>query len=207
MSPAGGDLPRVEAHSREQLRDLMRKTPHGRLSNVWQHGLDTFSAYERLVALCNSGTFEDSTPEWLKEFGGRLAQRQPPLKTMREYLIFHDCGKPFCIQSAPGGGGYQFPGHAQRSSEVWEQLEGSPDAVFLMARDMVVHTMSAEDVPEFSREPLAPALLFAAVAELEANADMIFGGKGTPSYKSKLKQVNRRAQALCKLWWPSSQSR
>lgn len=62
---------------------------------------------------------------------------------------------------------------------------------------MMVHTMKADDIPEFAKSREAVSLLLTALAEVHANAEL-FGGIDTISFKIKWKHVDKRGTALMK---------
>jgi len=113
-----------------------------------------------------------------------------------KYTIFHDCGKPNC-RIIDKEGKHHFPNHAQISSFVWMSLfEDEMEIADLIARDMEIHTMSADNVPKFCRDPkTARMLTVVGLAELHSNAGM-FGGIESTSFKIKYKQWNRRAKQV-----------
>jgi hypothetical protein len=67
-----------------------------------------------------------------------------------------------------------------------------------MANDMLLHSGSAEECEVLRNHRLAPALMFASLAEIHSNAEM-FGGPDTPSFKAKAKQLERRTAQLLKV--------
>jgi len=113
-----------------------------------------------------------------------------------KYTIFHDCGKPNC-RIVDKDGKHHFPNHAQISSFVWMSLfEDEMEIADLIARDMEIHTMTAEDVPKFCKDiDKAKMLATVGLAELHSNAGM-FGGIESTSFKIKYKQWLRRAKRI-----------
>lgn len=122
-----------------------------------------------------------------------------PLSVIENYLRMHDCGKAFCMTLGDNGKPH-YPDHAQVSARVWLKAGGLAIVAELMAKDMLVHTISAADCESFAADPLAPVLLIAALAEIHANAVPIFGGFDSDSFKIKFKQIERRGSALLKRW-------
>ncbi len=108
-----------------------------------------------------------------------------------EYQIFHDCGKPFCLEIGEDGK-RRYPGHAEKSAEIWMALEdrgnNAETIADLMRHDMDFHTMRGEEISELWNCYLAPTLYFTAWAELYANAQM-FGGFDSDSFKIKRKRL------------------
>jgi len=115
---------------------------------------------------------------------------------MSNYLRYHDCGKPIC-RSQDETGRQHFPNHAEVSAKLWQGLGGHPDEAWLMSNDMLLHIGSAADCDVLKGHRLAPALIFASLAEVHSNAEM-FGGMDTDSFKAKAKQLERRASQLVK---------
>jgi hypothetical protein len=80
--------------------------------SVLDHGRDVFARYLDLVS--PEPRLRWRMPGWV----GKLVPLQLPLETMGTYLIYHDCGKPFC-RAVDGEGRQHFPNHAQVSYETW----------------------------------------------------------------------------------------
>jgi hypothetical protein len=92
-----------------------------------------------------------------------------------------------------------FPNHAEVSAQVWKEATNSlfPVIENLIRMDMKVHTMCADDIPEFCKNREAVSLLYSALAEIHANAEL-FGGIESISFKIKYKQVEKRGAAILK---------
>lgn len=175
----------------------MRDCMQFRTQNVLEHGDAVWAAYQLLLDFAMQEQFPDGWRQpkwWSADVGRRLAGLQPGEVLMANYLRYHDCGKPQC-RVVDDEGRAHFPEHARHSAALWQSLGGHPDEVWLMANDMLLHTGSAEDCEPLKGHRLAPALLFAALAELHANAPM-FGGVETVSFKAKAKHLERRSAQL-----------
>ena len=170
-----------------------------RTQNVLQHGEAVLAKYHDLLAHAITGKLPEGWRQpkwWTPETAQHLAAAQPPAEIMANYLTYHDCGKSLC-RTVDEEGRQHFPDHAAVSARVWQQLGGHPDEVWLMERDMMLHSGSADECEVLRGHRLAPALMFAALAEIHANAEM-FGGPETPSFKAKAKQLERRTTQLLK---------
>jgi hypothetical protein len=188
----------------------MRLTPQGS-GSVLTHCTKTAEMAQLFLRRAWQGpTLEDCeafgwVPDWLSATPGWGGFKNLDVGTLLRYLSWHDCGKPFCL-SVDETGKTHFKDHAERSASIWELVGGSEIEQELMRLDMHLHTMSAEDVPDFAKNPLSRMLLVAAIAALEANkAD--FGGTDSASFKIKTKKLLRRARALLHAWGspPNSQ--
>lgn len=163
------------------------------------HGEAVWRAYRTLLGAALEGRFPQGwrKPKWWSEQAGPdLAARQPELSLMWRYLRYHDCGKPR-VHSVDELGRAHFPEHARASAALWRELGGGEQEAWLMEHDMLLHAGSSEECQALAGHHLAPALLFASLAELHANAQM-FGGTQTDNFKAKAKRLERRSADLLK---------
>jgi hypothetical protein len=182
------------------LNRAMKATPQGSVS-VWKHCMQTRIAANKLTMVRNGYLARTAAPAWVPEWfftAPKLELTRDGRATLWRYLEHHDCGKPFVVIEDETGRSH-FPGHADKSAEIWRLVGGSAVEARLMARDMELHTMSADAVPTFAADPDAPLLLVAALGSLWANA-ADFGGVASSSFKMKLKHLDRRGRAICKVW-------
>lgn len=133
----------------------------------------------------------------MQEHADIILSGQMPIELMQEYLVWHDCGKPFIMETDEQGR-HHFPNHSTKSREIWLLAGGSIEAAQLMGMDMDLHLLSAEDIPAFKMRPESMSLLVAAFAEIYANASL-FGGYNSTSFKIKWKHLSRRSKALLNL--------
>lgn len=176
--------------------------------SVYQHGTSVNEHLVDLVTLLKTGNSSKTwrIPDWLEQHKAQLLARLLPEEILSQYAIFHDCGKPHCVQTDPDGRRH-FPEHAQKSHDIWMQAqhEAQDQAQHeqigkLILLDMDIHTIKAEQLPEFAARPEAPSLLLAGLAEIHSNA-ALFGGVDSTSFKIKWKQIDKRGKALCKIWF------
>ncbi len=177
----------------------MRGCLQFRTQNTLEHGEAVWAKYQSLRGQAARGALPEGwrAPKWWSaERAQCLAEAQPDPQLMANYLRYHDCGKPLCQQVDEQGRAH-FPDHARASAERWASIGGHPAEVWLMAHDMLLHAGSAQECESLRGHRLAPALMFAALAELHANAEM-FGGLQTDSFKAKAKHLERRTTQLLK---------
>ncbi len=117
-----------------------------------------------------------------------------PTKITDEYQLFHDCGKPFCLQIDETGRRH-YPNHAEVSADIWLELDEPNSFIIseLMRHDMDFHITKGDDIASLWRFDLAPTLFFTALAEIYANASM-FGGLESDSFKIKRKRLLNSAK-------------
>lgn len=159
--------------------------------SIYQHGLDVANRYRDLYFHLQgeSAHYRWAIKPEILESLKKIAIHADHPKQARVYHIFHDCGKPFCL-SIDSEGRRHFPDHAKKSAEIYREL--FPDdhrTAELIEMDMLCHTAKGEEIEALALSPLAPTLIITAWAELHANAEALFGGFETTSFKIKAKQL------------------
>lgn len=172
----------------------MKLTAQTSGQNILQHGLSVFRYTNKLL----NKDFEGfRLPQWWGQYEEAIYANLHDFKTIKHYTIWHDIGKPFCLE-IDSEGKRHFPNHAQKSKEIWDSLfPDRKDESRLIAHDMAFHTMSAEDILGLglSTKDLC-TLMLASLAELHSNANM-FGGIESDSFKIKFKKWSKTAQRIC----------
>tara|TARA_Y100000034_G_scaffold100014_1_gene123137 strand:- start:8028 stop:8636 length:609 start_codon:yes stop_codon:yes gene_type:complete len=197
---AGGDF-------RNTVHREMIKTEQTQGQSVHQHGQSVWEYYEDLLQYMK-GVYplqkKWRLPNWLENYKDKILTSLHNEGKIKEYALYHDCGKPFCKVVDKKTGSIHFPDHAECSKYVWACLGGNEVVGNLIGWDMVLHTASAAEIQrhleeEWSRED-AFTLLLAALAEIHSNARM-FGGIESVSFKSKWKKLERRGKQICKFYF------
>jgi hypothetical protein len=142
-------------------------------------------------------------PDWVRS--KTILNNLLPFQTTIAYLIYHDCGKPYC-RTVDEDGKQHFPDHAKVSREVFDEIRKThtfskdDDLVSrLIGEDMDIHLLKGDGVAEFAKRDTAPTQLLAGLSELHSNAVM-FGGIDSIGFKSKFSNINRRGKAMVKIW-------
>jgi len=84
------------------LVEQMKATPQGPYQTVWDHGISVKNYYFDLVNHLRDGVplkYEWKLPEFLTSNRKKILDGLQSDSEMFLYTIFHDCGKPKCIQS------------------------------------------------------------------------------------------------------------
>lgn len=158
--------------------------------NMIQHGEMVHDWYNDLLG--------DSKYEW--DFGkvadlvGQLKLKAANPVDVKDYHIYHDCGKPLC-RTVDEDGKQHFPNHAQASYETWLSVGGNENTAWMILHDMDFHMLKGDDLKQMLSDPRAPTMLMTAWSELHANAQM-FGGISSTSFKIKRKQLEKATKAL-----------
>lgn len=167
---------------------------------ILEHGVSVWERLEGLLDFLDGGPLGDDwkVSPWLGENRELLRSLVPSRETLREYAIFHDCGKPRC-RTIDADGRVHFPDHAEVSYRTWLEAGGDLDVAFLIRHDMFLHTATSEEVAVFLKgtdRRFTAALLLSAVAEVHSNA-ALFGGIDSTSFKIKWKHLDRRGRQVC----------
>lgn len=195
-APGSFDRPAIQG----ALWPAMRLTPHGTLSTgALGHGMDCAKRYRDMTYALRQGRRIEHAPRWLTLYGKELLALQRPMAEMQAYLINHDCGKAAVLRRDSKGRPH-FPGHAEKSAQLWRAAGRPEPQAQLMELDMALHTLPVADMAEFSTHFLAPSLLLATQAQLFSNAATIFGGVESPSYRKKQAALDERARVLLTCW-------
>lgn len=162
--------------------------------SVLAHGLQVADAYLIVRGIAQGGPVPPGwrVPWWVAS--SDLLARQLPLGDVHPALVWHDCGKP-AVRELDVAGRVHFPGHAAASAQIARRIWATrPVIAGLLEGDMLAHlALDDEAAAAFAARPDAPTLLFGAVAEVHANAQ-IFGGLGADSFKIKARRVDQRGR-------------
>ncbi len=164
--------------------------------SVLEHGLSVHAYYMDLrnhILNQIPLEYEWKLPEWI--FDEFLWSCLLPEEQIKNYQIYHDCGKPFCIEYDDEGRKH-FPDHANISYQTWLKISDNKTIASLIKRDMEIHTMKADECEVFCNDiNMASTLLITGLCELHSNAAM-FGGTDSTSFKIKWKHLNKRGKKI-----------
>jgi len=158
--------------------------------SVLQHGISVHNYYLDLKNhILHSKPLKNQwkLPEWI--YDKMLWNLITNEDVIKNYHIYHDCGKPFCL-SIDSEGKKHFKDHAMWSYKVWKHLNKSEEEAELMLNDMAIHLLKSKDVENFSNLNNAATLLITGLCELHSNVAM-FGGIESTSFKIKWKNINK----------------
>jgi hypothetical protein len=182
----------------EQLIKDMKACEQTKGMSVLDHGTMVRDYYHDLYFHLYEDSelrFEWKLPKWVMENKSYILNELCHDYTMQEYMIMHDCGKPYC-RTVDEEGKQHFPDHATVSYLTYIRLHPEKKTVSeLIKKDMDVHCLKSEQVEDFARDPLSVSLLVAALCEIHANASM-FGGIESTSFKIKWKQIDKRGRQI-----------
>lgn len=165
--------------------------------SVLQHGESVYDFFVDLKAQLREGK-QARHPWKLPAWAGHEALWANLMgdSAIHTYMLFHDCGKPFC-KTIDDQGRSHFPNHAGVSKAIWLSIGGSPEVAQLIGMDMDIHLLKGDDLEEFCQRKEAATLLIAGLCEIHSNAQM-FGGVESTSFKMKWKHIDRRGKQIVK---------
>jgi hypothetical protein len=122
---------------------------------------------------------------------------------MREYHVYHDCGKPYCL-TIDDDGKQHFPNHAYISSITYAKYFSNKIVQKLILHDMNFHIMKSPELDKWLEEnkedkSFLASLYLTAWAEIKSNCIM-FGGTESIGYKIKEKKLIQVGKKLAKLF-------
>ncbi len=168
--------------TKQELIQKMSECEQTKGQSVLEHGV---SVKNYLFDLIN---------HWVLENKDLLLSSLPDDETLELYTIYHDCGKPFCLEIDENGKRH-FPNHAEVSYQIFNQVFNNSVAADLILHDMDIHLLKSDGVVEFCQNPHALTLLLTGLSELHSNAQM-FGGLDSTSFKIKWKCINQRGKQI-----------
>jgi len=181
---------------RSRIIEQMKSCDQAPGYSVYQHGVDVSIFYQNLLRWLETGEGIFDMKDDIRYILKRLVPLQQPLSTMTEYHIFHDCGKPACLEIGEDGRRH-FPGHSSKSYETFRTFSTNEIAAQLILHDMDCHmAKTAEQRKAIVENPLGPSMLLTAYAELYANATLLFGGYNSDSFKMKRKILDKIAKSF-----------
>lgn len=188
----------------QELAVAMIKCEQTQGQSVYQHGISVNQHLEELIYSLDSPSKDWKIPNWANQYRDELLANLHDKDTISKYTIYHDCGKPFCLEIDENGKQH-FPNHAEISKQMFLEAGGCETAANLIGWDMDIHILSSEQIAEkcnIWNVKDACTLLLAALSELHSNAKM-FGGIDSQSFKIKFKQIERRGNQICKHYFNS----
>ena len=183
-----------------QIQDLLQKmikVNQFTNLNILEHGLSVRQQYTNIIKDLNSSNFDEyDFPDKLIDNWSWIKDNLLSDKIMSPYQIYHDCGKPFCLQIDEQGKQH-FPNHAEVSHKVFtkyfKDIKHKEKIAFLIKNDMIFHSGSAEEINNFiasTDNKTLWSLWLTSLAELYANKKM-FDENNQLSFKIKYKKLTK----------------
>ena len=168
--------------------------------SVLDHGKSVESYLFDLINHLRNGSplkNEWKMPDWIYEHKDLFLESLPDDETLSLYTVYHDCGKPLCLEVDENGRKH-FHNHAEVSYKVFTRFFQNNTAAELIRCDMDIHTLKSDSVIDFCKNPHCLTLLLSGLAEIHSNANM-FGGMDSTSFKIKWKAITQRGKQITKI--------
>lgn len=136
-------------------------------------------------------------PNWIHDHKEYILSNILSDEVIELYTIFHDCGKPYCLEVDENGRKH-FPNHAEVSYKISKNIFNNDDSSELIKRDMDFHLLKAVDLKDFSQSKYAVTLMISALSEIHSNSTM-FGGMESTSFKIKWKHTDKKGRQVLDL--------
>jgi hypothetical protein len=181
----------------------MLNCPQFASQSVYQHGQSVLSSYRSILDHLDTGSDISGfrIPDWLLAHREQILASLHPFDDVARYLLYHDCGKPFCRVEEDGK--VHFPNHAEVSRQIYLAATGDELVSDLIGHDMVIHVASSVDLEGFLAKWTARdacTLLLAALSEIHSNAFATSGIEST-NFKMKWKNLDRRGRQIMKFYF------
>lgn len=184
----------------EQIVLDMKSTEQFENLSVYQHGEMVRSYFLDLYTYLKGGTlkYEWKIPDFINDNKDFLLKELNKIDLFKilDYHLYHDCGKPYCL-NIDNEGKKHFVDHANISSKTWIESGGCAVIGNLIKRDMEIHLLKDVEVDDFCLKDYPIILLLTGLSEIHANSTM-FGGLDSKSFKIKWKHINKRGKAIIK---------
>ena len=183
--------------TKQELIQKMSECEQTKGQSVLEHGISVKNYLFDLINHLRSNTplqYEWKLPDWVLENKDLLLSSLPDDETLELYTVYHDCGKPFCLEIDENGKRH-FPNHAEVSYQIFNQVFNNPVAADLILHDMDIHLLKSDGVVEFCQNSHVLTLLLTGLSELHSNAQM-FGDLDSTSFKIKWKSINQRGKQI-----------
>ncbi len=167
---------------------------------IFDHGLDVWKNFQSLHKYLEKKSeepYDKPMPKWALLYKDKILEKcKNKLEIIENYLIYHDCGKPFCL-IVDEEGRRHFPNHAEVSYQTFLQYHQDYDIANLIRKDMLCHTTKPKDFELIKNDEDIEILLLSALAAIHSNAIM-FGGLDSDSFKIKFKNLEKLGERILK---------
>lgn len=163
---------------------------HGQMVNSYLFDLVDHLKYGKNLK------FNWKLPTWVYEYKQEILDDLPDNRTLELYTIYHDCGKPFCLETDELGRRH-FPNHAEVSYRIFSDVFNNSIAPNLILHDMDIHLLKSDGVDDFCKVNNHLTLLITGLSEIHANSE-IFGGIESTSFKIKHKSISKNGLRILK---------
>lgn len=132
--------------------------------------------------------------DWIYEHTDLILSSLPSDETLNLYTVYHDIGKPFCLETDADGKRH-FPNHSEISYQIFSSIFDDELAAKLVRHDMAIHLLKADGIEKFCESTNALTHLIVGLSEIHSNSKM-FGGMESTSFKIKWKCLNQRGKQI-----------
>lgn len=160
--------------------------------NILQHGQSVHDHYLKIIEALDAKDYSKyQFPQILKDSWHKVKKRLFHSDVLKQYHIYHDCGKPYCI-NVDVAGRRHFKDHALVSYDVYCQVFSNDIVAKFIRSDMIFHSGTMEDITAFIAENDKRFLLslwVTALAEIYSNSAFFEDRTGFNKKYAKLESI------------------
>ena len=172
--------------------------------NMIEHGLLVRKHHKQIIKDLHHSTNQYELPDELRAHSKQFLKHQYNNHILSYYQLYHDCGKPFCLE-IDDDGKRRYPKHEEVSAKVFSdafsKTKHCDKISTLIANDMIFHKENMTDIDAFLEacddKRLVYSLILTSFAELYANKSM-FDDNNQTSFKIKYKKLHRVVKKIIK---------
>jgi hypothetical protein len=128
---------------------------------------------------------------FLEKYFDKIIDNLHQENLIKEYCLYHDIGKPFCLEIDENGNKH-YPNHALISSQLYSNHFNNDIISNLIKRDMDYHLLKFEDIISKCDIKDNITLLCVSLAEIYANRQMF----SEQSFKIKYKCLEKKVRKI-----------
>lgn len=161
--------------------------------NILQHGISVHNHYKSIITAIDINDFRKyKIPDKLIKNWKVFKKKLYHIDVMKQYHIYHDCGKPLC-RSVDENGRQHFPNHAEYSYNEYKKCFSDDIVASLIKDDMIFHSGSMGDIIEYitkfkseGNHRFLFSLWLTSLAEIYSNREMFLNGPdGEKNFQKK----------------------
>src|ERR1700722_530586 len=125
----------------------MKQCSQTNTQSIYDHGISVQNHILQLIKFLQTGKIDNywKLPDWCFQYKKELLYALLPIDVIKQYTLFHDCGKPYCITYDEFGKKH-FPNHAEHSYKKYLSIGGDEQVALLIKMDMDIHNLKANNI-------------------------------------------------------------
>ena len=160
--------------------------------NILQHGQSVHDHYLKIIEALDAKDYSKyQVPQILKDSWPKVKKRLLHVDVLKQYHLYHDCGKPFCLDVDIAGRRH-FKNHALVSYDIYTQVFDDDIVAKFIRNDMIFHSGTIEEIDCFIKENdkrFLMSLWMTSLAEIYSNSVFFEDQSGFKKKYAKLELI------------------